>query len=90
MRYVAHGLRSSTLRCKTSVRDLSDKKRLLAVKQETQEEERFVRLTANERPFNGCIPHQRVSCEAHVVTKLRSRSFCSGTINFEGAGNQLS
>jgi len=70
-----------SLRCKTSVRDLSDKKHLLTVQQETKE--RFVRgkgglLTANEGPFNedSCIPHERVSCEAHVATELRSRSPC--------------
>lgn len=49
-RYVARGLKSCR---KTSVRDPSDKKRLLAVQQETEErkgeeERRFVRLTANE------------------------------------------
>lgn len=67
------------LRCRTSVRDLSDKKCLLAVQHETEEEkeQRFVRFTANEGPFNGERLHTVSTCfvrSACIAEELRSGS----------------
>lgn len=80
-RYVAHGLKFCR---KTGVRDLSDKKRLLAVQQEAEEREereerRFARLTANE---GG--PPQRRTVAYHINRVPREVHVASESITLSG------
>lgn len=81
---------------KTSVRDLSDKKRLLAVQQETEEEKkveeeekRFVRLTANEGPFNGGRLRTASTCLMRSACISFGVDHLAGRIKFHIVGRNL-